>query len=184
MPLSAAPWLSLAAFILALAQIPPITIHHSDAENQFRSLARNSATVLERVSIPKAFDSETRPDIYYIIPDGYPSDIWRLEAMSYDNDSFTQALEERGFVINQRAQSNYASTLLSLASTLNMTYIDSNPTRLADKAYLRVLIADNRVAKSLTQLGYTYVQFLSGYLVPSPIADVNRDFTPASCPLL
>ena len=177
--LSAAPWLNLIASILVLAQIPAITNHYSDAENQFRSLTRNSATVQERVSLPKAFDSETRPDIYYIIPDGYPSDIWHHEAMSYDNDSFTQALEERGFVINQRAQSNYASTLLSLASTLNMTYIDSNPTRLADKAFLRVLIADNRVAKSLTQLGYTYVQFLSGYLVPSPVAGVNRDFTPA-----
>ena len=24
----------------------------------------------------------------------------------------------------------------------------------------------------------TYIQFLSGYLFPSPIADINRDFTP------
>lgn len=54
----------------------------------------------ERATISNAMDSESRPDIYYIIPDAYPSDIWRRETMSYDNDRFTQALKDRGFVIN------------------------------------------------------------------------------------
>ena len=177
--LSSAPWLNLIAAILVLAQIPPVVIHHGETESQYRSWWQSSRTIQEGATVSKALDSETRPDIYYIIPDAYPSDIWHREAMSYDNRKFTQALQDRGFVVNQRAQSNYASTLLSLASTLNLTYIDSNPSGLADMSYLRVLTADNAAAKSLIQLGYTYVQFLSGYLVPSPIASINRDFTPA-----
>lgn len=177
--LSSAPWLNLIAFLLVLAQIFPVVIHHGESESQYRSWWRDSRMAQQRATISNAMDSESRPDIYYIIPDAYPSDIWHREAMSYDNDRFTQALKDRGFVINQSAQSNYASTLLSLASTLNMTYINSNPSDFAGKAYLRVLIADNQVARTLTQLGYTYVQFLSGFLVPSPIASINRDFTPA-----
>ena len=120
-----------------------------------------------------------RPDIYYIIPDAYPSDAWLQEAMNYDNSEFTRALEDRGFVVARHAQSNYGATLHSLASILNMRYYDSNPTQLQDLDYLRLSVADNEVARQLQQLGYTYIQFLSGFLLPSSIADINRDFTPS-----
>ncbi len=128
---------------------------------------------------PKAYDSASRPDIYYIIPDGYPSDSWLREAMNYDNSAFTEALEERGLIVVDQAQSNYPGTLLSLASILNMKHYGKNPTSYADYDYLRLLIADSAVARLLLHHGYTYVQILSGYLIPSPIADINRDFTPS-----
>ena len=38
-------------------------------------------------------------------------------------------------------------------------------------------IADNSVARNFLERGYTYFQFLSGYLLPSPIADLNIDFS-------
>ena len=128
---------------------------------------------------PKVYDSGSRPDIYYIIPDGYPSDSWLRDAMNYDNSAFTEALEARGFIVADQAQSNYAGTLLSLASILNMKHYGKNPTSYADYDYLRLLIADSAVARLLLHYGYTYVQILSGYLIPSPIADINRDFTPS-----
>ena len=124
-------------------------------------------------------DSATRPDIYYIIPDAYPSGAWLQKAMDYDNSKFTRALEDRGFVIAGHAQSNYGATLHSLASILNMQYYDSNPTQLQDLDYLRLSVGDNEVARQLQQLGYTYIQLLSGFLIPSSIADINRDFTPS-----
>ena len=129
--------------------------------------------------LPKVEGSSTRPDIYYVIPDAYPSDAWLVDTMNYDNSEFTRALEERGFVVAGHAQSNYGSTLLSLSSILNMRYYDSNPTQLQDLDYLRLSIADNEVARQLQQLGYTYIQLLSGFLIPSSIADINRDFTPS-----
>ena len=99
--------------------------------------------------------------------------------MNYDNSQFTEALKTRGFVVNTHTQSNYGITLMSLASTLNMTYIASNPSPFADTDYLRLLISDSIVARKIKQLGYTYVHLLSGYIAPSTIADINRDFTPA-----
>ena len=81
---------------------------------------------------PKAYDSETLPDIYYIIPAGYPSDAWLRDEMGFDNSEFTNALEKRGFVIADHAQSNYAFTVFSLASTLNYRYFKDNPTPLGD----------------------------------------------------
>ena len=127
---------------------------------------------------PKRNDSSERPDIYYIIPDGYPSDSWLQDAMNYDNADFSQALEERGFKIARHAQANYGATLVSLASILNMRHFNNNPSPFLDLDYLRLSIADSVVARKLKELGYTYIQLLSGYLIPSPIADINRDFTP------
>ena len=127
---------------------------------------------------PKVYDSASRPDIYYIIPDGYPSDSWLQEKMNYDNSAFTKALEDRGFTVARHAQCNYAATLLSLASILNMRHYGNNPSPYSDLDYLRIAMADSAVACLLLDYGYTYVQILSGYLIPSPIADINRDFTP------
>ena len=128
---------------------------------------------------PRVKDSNDRPDIYYIIPDGYPSDAWLQSAMDFDNSAFTEALRARGFKVASHAQSNYGFTLTSLASTLDMRLIYANATELHDLDYLRLSIANNQVAQFLQQLGYTFIQFLSGYLFPSSIADINRDFTPS-----
>ena len=125
----------------------------------------------------KRNDTPARPDIYYIIPDGYPSDSWLQDAMDYDNTEFSQALKNRGFQIARHAQSNYGATLVSLASILNMRHFNSNPSPFIDLDYLRLSIADSVVARKLKELGYTYIQLLSGFLIPNPVADINRDFT-------
>ena len=126
----------------------------------------------------KENDSPARPDIYYIVPDGYPSDAWLLSAMNYDNSEFTKSLRDRGFHVADHAQSNYAASLVSLASVLNMRYFEDNPSNFSDIDYLRLSIATSEVARQLQRLGYTYVQFVSGVFSPSPLADINRDFTP------
>ena len=126
---------------------------------------------------PKRQDSPALPDIYYIIPDGYPSDAWLQQVMGFDNSAFTAALRERGFEVVEQAQSNYGATSVALASTLNMRYYESNPSPLNDLDYLRLQISNSLVARELVQRGYTLVQFLSGYLTPSPSAAINRDFT-------
>lgn len=126
----------------------------------------------------KQEDSSTRPDIYYIIPDAYPSDAWSKSAMNYDNSKFTKALVDRGFVVVGHAQSNYDYTLLSLASVLNMRFYDINQSPYRDLDYLWLEVANNRVARQLAENGYTYIQLLSGFLAPSIMADINRDFTP------
>lgn len=133
----------------------------------------------ERPSAKKVMDSPARPDIYYIIPDGYPSDQRLLTDMNFDNSEFTEALRERGFVIAPHAQSNYGATHHSLASTLNLRHFEVNPSDLHDLDYLRLSTANSEVARLLQSLGYTYIHYLSGFVFPSPIADINRDFSHA-----
>ena len=131
----------------------------------------------EREISPKLLDSPDLPDIYYIIPDGYPSDGWLREAMNYDNSAFTEALESRGFIVAPHAQSNYGVTLLSLSSTTNMRYFAENDSDLSDLDFLRLAFADSLVARHLLARGYTYAHYLSGHGIPSPIADISRDFS-------
>ena len=172
-----APFNLIAAALLAL-QI--ITLLAASVAAQ-RYVDANSAYYTarkDRPSAEKVLDSPERPDIYYIIPDGYPSDERLLTDMNFDNSEFTEALRERGFTIAPHAQSNYGATQHSLAATLNMQFFISNPTELNDLDYLQLSIGNSKVAHELLQLGYTYVQFVSGYVLPSPIADINRDFVP------
>ena len=130
-----------------------------------------------RPAAEKALDSPELPDIYYIIPDAYPSDAWHMEVMNHDNSAFTAALQALGFQVVAQAQSNYAATRLSLPSTLNMRYFESNPTEHSDVHYLRLKVNDSAVARELLRRGYTYVQLRTGSIGPSPIADINKRFT-------
>lgn len=133
--------------------------------------------IADQETAAKIHDSSTMPDIYYIVPDGYPSDSWLKNAMNFDNGAFTEALLARGFVVSPHAQSNYGFTLPALAAILNMRHFNSNPSELSDLDYLRLAISHSEVARYLLQLGYTNVNLLSGHLFPSPIADINRDFS-------
>ena len=59
-----------------------------------------------------------------------------------------------------------------------MRYFEDNPSNFSNHDYLRLSIAASTVARKLQRTGYTYVQFVSLVFSPSPIADINRDFTP------
>ena len=123
-------------------------------------------------------DTPEYPDIYYIIADGYPSNGQLLRDYGYNNTAFTDALETLGFFVAYDSKSNYGATLNSLSSSLNMRYVTENTAadKVDDLVYLRSLIADSEVARVLMERGYTYVYMLSGFLLPSRIADLNLDF--------
>ena len=172
---------TLNVIVLALLVSPSVTIASGLAymSSFSASTVGSGADIGGEEPSPKLNDSATHPDIYFIIPDAYPSDAWLLEIMDYDNSAFTEALRERGFVVVPHAQSNYGSTFTTLATILNLRYFDHNPSQLEDLDYLRLSIAESEVARQLQRLGYTYIQLLSGMLVPSSTADINRDYAPA-----
>ena len=65
--------------------------------------------------------SSPRPDIYYIILDEYTRD----EALGgFDNSQFISELEDRGFYVASQGTSNYNSSIKSIPSSLNMSYLD------------------------------------------------------------
>ncbi len=114
-----------------------------------------------------AAGSADLPDIYYIILDSYAREDVLKQAYGYDNSGFTDYLRSRGFLVGSRSRANYSQTYLSLASSLNMTYLDSLAREVGpesdDRSGLIEMIAHSRVMDFLKQRGYTTVSFASGY---------------------
>ena len=127
---------------------------------------------LERLpDIPPASTAANRirPNIFFIILDAYANNATLKQVYNYDNHDFLGQLRERGFVVNESSVSNYAYTFLSLASSLNMQYLDrlsssaGNMSR--DETLVYPLISDNTVARLLKKEGYTFLHFDSGWAV-------------------
>ena len=123
--------------------------------------------------------SGNRPDVYHIILDSYGRDDMLA---GYDNSSFLEALEERGFYVAREATSNYRNTIESLASSLNLAYLhDIKPRPPENRSDAIALVQSNALAATLKSLGYTYVHLESGNIVSNraPQADIFVTFTPA-----
>lgn len=112
---------------------------------------------------PPNIEGSKLPDIYYIILDTYARNDVLEEVYGYDNSEFTGYLEAKGFYIADGSASNYKSTLLSLASSLNMRYL--TPDETDSTAILLEMIRDNEVSQTLKGMGYSYV-FIGGGFCP------------------
>ncbi len=126
-------------------------------------------------------NSTNLPDIYYVILDAHArSDVLR-GIYNYDNSDFIRWLRENGFHVAEAGRSNYSQTYLSLASSLNLTYLDSVARRLGpdsdNRSALLHIIADSRVARELHQHGYTIASFASGY-TGTDLKDADVHFAP------
>lgn len=65
---------------------------------------------------------QKKPNVYYIVPDGYPNRKGLKEIFGLDNTKMYQQLESMGFRINHHTLSNYRSTLSSISSLLGMQH--------------------------------------------------------------
>ena len=109
---------------------------------------------------------QTLPDIYYIVVDGYPRSDFISQHLGSNNSEFLADLEARGFYVAHCSQSNYSDTRFSIASTLNMTYLDNGeniPEVVYSGSELDGMIRAGDVQQNLSNLGYTIVTFESGY---------------------
>lgn len=98
-------------------------------------------------------------DVYLVITDGYPghTELWNI--LNYDNSRFYKSLTELGFHIIDSTLSNYNFTTYSMASMLNMEYLNSIEGRNSNKsdlAYCYSRFKQSRVVKNFTELGYTF----------------------------
>ncbi len=111
--------------------------------------------------------TSSKPDIYYIILDGYGRADVLNELYAFDNQPFLDFLESQGFFVADQSQSNYVQTSLSLASSLNMEYLDTllSTTEAGEDARLALtrMIRSNTVRDFLEAQGYQIVAFDSGY---------------------
>lgn len=125
-------------------------------------------------------------DIYYFILDAYGAPRALDQYLDVPDGGFTDWLEDAGFEVLRETRSNYARTPLSLASSMNMTYLDELAAeRGPDDPSHRPLVQMVRNAEAIHFLkdrGYSYVLLGSQYfLTPrSPLADVNPVFEQTS----
>lgn len=132
-------------------------IPSSLAQLQFSPLKVNQAALQDRA----------KPDVYLIVLDAYGRSDELARVLSYDNSDFIRGLEAAGFFVADKATSNYAQTLLSLPSLLNLDYLSDVLAPVSRKAKnrapLRNLLRTSRVVASLQELGYEFVFIGSGY---------------------
>ncbi len=122
------------------------------------------------------------PDIYYIILDGYARTDVLEEIYGYDNSAFITYLKDRGFYVAGRSRSNYGQTGPSLASSLNMTYLDDLTADISlnsnDRRHFARLISESEVISYLRDRGYTFAALSSLYhLVDMQDADLYLPVT-------
>lgn len=107
------------------------------------------------------------PDIFYLILDGYGRSDILQRYYHFDNKELLGFLEASGFYLAEESHSNYSVTVLSLASSLNMAYLDDEigeKARMTNDPYpLFRLIQSNRLFEFLSMHGYRIVAFASGY---------------------
>lgn len=105
-------------------------------------------------------DISKLPDIYYIVPEDYSSaDVYKKYFHS-DLSEFTDFLRDKGFFTATEATSNYPKSFLSLASSLNMEYLDylSKYKKSSDQTIVTPLIENSIVMRFLKSVGYRYYQ--------------------------
>lgn len=103
----------------------------------------------------------------YIILDGYARADILKEVYGLDNRDFLRFLTDRGFYVAEQSRSNYLRTALSLASSLNLMYLDElaeqKGPRSTDWKPLRVMINDSFTFRQLKSIGYAVISFSTGY---------------------
>lgn len=121
-------------------------------------------------------ESDTpRPDVYYIILDGYGRQDVLQTFYEFDNSAFIHALRERGFYVGEQSSSNYIQTMLSVSSAFNMGYLQEltvNGEPLENRADLIEILNYSQVRLTLAEQGYQTVSFENEYKATIPTADV------------
>lgn len=119
-----------------------------------------------------------KPDIYYIILDGYANGQVLQKYFNFDNTEFLDSMSGRGFYIAENSISNYSRTGLSLPSSLNFRYLNEIyelPKGSQRSHILRELLQENRVMRIFQQFGYKTINFSTAWGLTESLraADIN-----------
>lgn len=121
------------------------------------------------------------PDIYFFVLDGYGRSDLLKKTFDYDNSGFLNTLTDKGFYIARCSQTNYSQTWNSLASILNMVYLEEMPPINGDDRPVLMMIPyikHSIVREKLEGMGYRTIAFETGYGF-TEITDADVFFEPA-----
>lgn len=110
----------------------------------------------------------SRPDIVYVILDGYGRSDVLKQIYDFDNHDFIEGLEKRGFYIAKEAHSNYCQTELSISSSLNHAFIPDIPTiklraDSRERPSFHEALQSSAVSQRLKSLGYQTSAITTGF---------------------
>jgi len=118
-----------------------------------------------RPPIQSASGPLRRPHIFYIVLDAYGRSDVLHELYQFDNGNFLDHLRQEGFYIANESHANYGQTYLSLASSLNFSYLDE-VARWARESHETSVLSDfiqrSQLVNFLRAQGYRFVSFSSG----------------------
>jgi len=117
-------------------------------------------------------------DVWFLVFDRYGNEQAMLDSAGVDND-LPEWLEGQGFTVARQGRANYGRTVMSLAATLNLTYLDDLAARMGpdsnDSNPLNDMLQDHAVGRFFQGQGYRYVH-IGSWFAPTKtnsIADEN-----------
>jgi len=126
-------------------------------KNIFESRQGNSG-MSGRSNVRKLHDPVTLPSIYLILLDEYSGNESLAEYFNYPNSRFKKFLTDNDFYIVKNPTSNYNLTIFSMASLLDMDFINDigSATWLNHYGYKKALqtIDNNKTCRLLKEFGY------------------------------
>jgi hypothetical protein len=131
-------------------------------------------------------DSCMKPDIYFMVFDEYSSSTALKELWNYDNSGLDSFLTQKGFELLPYSRSNYNFTEFSIASTLNMDWVEvADPKACTVKDYNHCfeLIKNNRVTHMLQSAGYKICNYSIFDIGKNP-SPVHESFLPLKTKLI
>ena len=121
------------------------------------------APAMVEVAATRGQHGSQLPDIYHIVLDGYGRSDVLQRLYGTDNSDFLENLRRRDFFVASHSRSNYHQTEASLASTLNLGYLDARQLQaFRTRVPLHSLIHNSLFVRILKQHGYETVAFQSG----------------------
>lgn len=112
---------------------------------------------------------KTRPNVYYIQPDGYASfKNLRDTTYGYNNTAYESFLKQNGFTLYNNYRSNYYSTLLSNTSMFSMKhhYVDAKVEEYSSRS---IIVGNNPVLEVFKHNNYK-----THFITEKPYLQMNR----------
>ena len=145
------------AIVILLISVSNIFVYALGNNDDDRSILNNRFNYED--GLPTSLDYT--PNVYYIILDKYASSKVLKDIFDFDNQDFISQLNERGFHVTENSHSNYAGTILSLTSSLNMEYVNylTNAVGVdsSDRKLPYQLYSDNNIMNIFKSFNYTLV---------------------------
>lgn len=142
------------AFILLISfNLLQIGFSYSDNSSNINQLEINSGE-----------NPESEPNIYYIVTDKYASFNVLENQYNFSNRGIQDSLEEKNFSVVKDFQTNYEESWASLASSLNLRYLQELGIKEGtSQKQTYPLIYDHEVQSFLQERGYDYYHIGGAY---------------------